>query len=474
MAYGSSEVPATDFAITTVNVPDRLDLRDMDDRKQLEDDSRERAFDPAVLRTWLPRITVLGVLAIIVFLLWEVADAWRTSLSAGPLSSRFTASLGVPVQIENVQFSLTPSPRLILGKVTVNNDAVLNQLAIRLTSRHIAQAYQGHGLSWGEASVGPSTITVAQGHDLLQLLPKLDGALPRGLGIIRFENLQISDQPWLNGSWQVDLERNSSSAFAKVLAHQSNGTGSVQVSLTPESPELVDFQAQAHYWPLPFAFVAPIETAGAEGKVSYSQLEVSQYSVSGPFGEIHGSLNGTNDSGWKISGVAQSDGIDVDGLLHQVAPPPKKTDEKTLDSGADSGSMAQGMATFSGRIEGAGSTLEEAVDLSTLVAPVHVRSAVLNGINLGFIAMNPSSSPDANGGSTRFSTLDAVLIASGRQTSLRDLHARAGALLALGEIDISQNHEISGLVHVDLGTTRVLAPIRVRVRGTLVQPKFGR
>jgi hypothetical protein len=469
MAYGSSDVPATDFAITTVNVPDRLDLRDMDDRKQLEDGSRQRSFDPAVLRAWLPRITLLGVLAIIVFLLWQVVDNWKNSLSAGVLSSRFTASLGVPIMVENSQFALTPSPRLLLTKVTINNDVVLNQVAIRLTSRHIAQAFQSHGLNWGETTIGPSKISIAQGHDLLQLLPKLDGALPRGIGLLHFEDLQFPDQPWLKGAWKVDMERSGNNGFTRVLAHQSTETGSLQVQLTPESPELVDFQIQIHHWVLPFGFATAVETAAAEGKVSYSQLDVSQFSVSGPFGEIHGTLNGADDGGWKVSGVAQTDGVDVDALLRQVAPPGKPE-----SAGAESTPIAQGVATFSGRIDGAGPTLTDAVDTSQLVAPLHVRSAVLNGINLGFIAMNPSSSPDANGGSTRFSALDAQLIVGGRQTTLRDLHARAGALLALGEFNVQENHELSGLIHVDLGATRVLAPIRVRVRGTLLQPKFGR
>jgi len=402
-------------------------------------------------------------------MLWQVVDSWRNSLSAEALSSRFTASLGIPVQIESTQFSLSPSPRLILSKVTINSDIVLSQVAVRLTPRHIAQAFQGQGLSWGEATVGASSISIGQGRDLLQLLPRLDGALPHGLGILRFEDLQISDQHFLNGSWHAELERSGGGGYAKVSAYQSSDAGSIQVQLTQESPELVDFEVQAHHWKLPFAFNAPVETASAGGKVSNSQLDVTQYSISGPFGEIHGSMSGAADHGWMIDGTARSDGVDVDALLHQVAPPPKK-----FEGEVESPAIAQGMATFSGKIEGKGQSLDEAIGASALVAPVHVRSAELNGINLGFVAMNPASNPEASGGTTRFSTLDAVLVANSQQTSLRDIRARAGALLALGDVNISGNHEMSGLVHVDLGSTRVLAPIRVRVHGTLLQPKFGR
>jgi len=60
MPYRSTEVPATAFAITTVNVPDRLDLRDMDDRK-LDEDTRRR-FDLTAFRVWAPGCFLLRFL----------------------------------------------------------------------------------------------------------------------------------------------------------------------------------------------------------------------------------------------------------------------------------------------------------------------------------------------------------------------------------------------------------------------------
>jgi len=469
MAYGSSDVPATDFAITTVNVPDRLDLRDMDDRKQLEDHSMRNRFDASVLRPWLPRIVIIGVLAIIGLIAWQAIDTWKSSLAAAPLSDRLSAAFGVPVQVENTQLALTPSPRLILSKISLNN-VVLNQVTIRLTTRHIAQAFQGSGFNWGEASVGPSSITMSQGHDLLQLLPRLDGAIAHGIGIVYFEDLQFPDQPWLKGSWNLSLERGSGGAFAKITAKQSSNKGYIQFVMTPQTPEIVGFEARASNWVLPFGLQTPIESVLAEGSASFAQVELTKFSLSGPFGEIHGSANAKSESGWQLSGNAVTDGLDLDAFLRQVAPPAKLSN----DGDADVGTMGQGMASFNGRFSGQGPTLQDAVDDSVLVAPLQVRSAILNGINLGFIAMNPGANPESSGGTTRFVALDATLVASSKQTTIRDLHARAGALLALGEVSVSPSHELSGVLHVDLGTTRVLAPIRVRMHGTLAKPKYGR
>jgi hypothetical protein len=472
MGYSSSDAPATDFAITTVNVPDRLDLREIDDRRIDEDGSRLRGVDAAALRAWLPRITIIIVLFVLAVLLWQVVDNWRASLAPEALSTRLTASLGVPIKVESTQFALSPSPRLILTKVTLNNEVELRDIAVRLTTRHVAEVFHGQSLAWAEAAVGASSVTLAQGHDLLQLLTRLDTALPRGLGVIRFSEIQVSDEPWLKGNWRVDLERAANGHFTQVQALQNSSGGSMQVVLTPESPETVGFELHASHWVLPFGFSTPVESASAEGKASYALLEISKYSLSGPFGEAHGSLQATNDSGWKIDGSLQSDGVDLDALLRQVAPPVKRQDGGESEGGGPT--MAQGLATVNGKIDGKGASLLEAAQSGSLVSKVNVRSAVLNGINLGYIAVNPSANPDSSGGSTRFASLDAVVVNSHKKTTVRDLRARAGALLALGEIDINENNEISGIVHVDLGTTRVLAPIRVHVHGTLSQPKFGR
>jgi hypothetical protein len=471
MANGSADVPATDFAITTVNVPDRLDLRDMDDRKQVEDDSRMRGFDPIVLRTWLPRITITAILIIVAVVLWQVFDAWRYSLSPEPLSNRLSASLGVPVKVEGSSLTFAPTPRLVIGKLTINNDVVLSRVEVFVTTRRIAQAFHGGGLKWAELAVGPSSVSVEQGHDLMQLLPKLDGALPKGVGLVRFSDLQFPGQPWLKGSWQLELDRGVS-GFAKVSAIQTTGGGTLQVDITPESPETVDFQLLAQHWVLPFGMKKPVEAASAEGKVSFAQLSVDRYSVSGPFGEIHGTVSGEASDGWKVSGLVQSDGLDVDALLREIAPSPKRPDSAGDAEGGTP--IAQGMASFNGRFDGKGATLDESVAAATLMAQVSVRSALLNGINLGFIAMNPGANPEASGGSTRFSSLEANIVATSKKFTVRELRARAGALLALGEVDVAENNDISGTLHVDLGTTRVLAPIRVRVHGTLAQPKFGR
>jgi hypothetical protein len=167
--------------------------------------------------------------------------------------------------------------------------------------------------------------------------------------------------------------------------------------------------------------------------------------------------------------VAQSEGIDIAALIQQVAPPANPDDANDTAP-----AMLQGTASFDGPISGKGTTLDDAIAASEFLGPVSVRSPVLNGINLGFAATHPGATVNAGGGSTRFISMEAIAEARGSDVTIRDIRAHAGALAAFGQISVSPDHKLSGLLHVDLGKTRVLAPIRVAVHGTVAKPEFGR
>jgi hypothetical protein len=116
----------------------------------------------------------------------------------------------------------------------------------------------------------------------------------------------------------------------------------------------------------------------------------------------------------------------------------------------------------------------EAASSAVFAAPVQVRWPVLNGINLGYAATRPGTTAGSGAGTTRFSALSAVVVASNGNVSFHDLRGHAGALAASGEVNMAADHSLNGLLHVELGATRVLAPIRVAVRGTISKPVFGR
>jgi len=468
MAYSGNESNATHFAITTVNVPDRLDLRDMDDRKHMEDDNRERSFDAAAFRTWLPRLLLIGLISGLAFVLFELIDTWHTALSAPQLSQRLSNTLGVPVRVESSQLIFFPKPQLVMRKVNVNEMAVLDTISVNVSTKHIAQYFQGHGWNWGEAVVGASSLTLAQCQQMANLIPHLDAALPSSLASLRIEHLEIPDQNLFPGAWDVSIARVIGKGFLTAAFIQHSKTGSLQIQFTPSvNPALIDFELEARNWVLPFGPTFAIEEAVASGQLSLDHVELHQFSLGGPFGAVRGQISASLDKGWTIDGAAQTEGIDLDALIRQMTPPAGDASKQ------DTPSVMQGTASFDGKFSGHGNSLEEAIGATVFQAPVHVRSPVLNGINLGFAATHPGANESVTGGSTRFSTLEAQIDAHADQVTFRDIRAHAGALAAFGQVSVAPSHALSGLLHVDLGATRVLAPIRVGVHGTIIRPEFG-
>jgi hypothetical protein len=103
-----------------------------------------------------------------------------------------------------------------------------------------------------------------------------------------------------------------------------------------------------------------------------------------------------------------------------------------------------------------------------------VRSATLNGINLGYAASRPSSGTANSSASTRFTKFDAAFAAGSSGVLFRNIHGVAGALSTQGELTVTPELALDGLVHVNLGGTRIQAPLRIHVRGTVAHPQFGR
>ncbi len=470
MSYGGSDMPPTHFAITTVNVPDRLDLRDMDDRKQVEEDTRQRRFDTGAFRAWAPRLFLIAVLALLAFALFEGIDTWRTALSPPQLSLRLSAALGVPVDVGSSQFSVTPAPKLILGRVDIDHGLVLDEISVGISYKQLGQTFQGRGWNWGEAVVHSHPLTLEQCQALLNLLPKSARAFPRTLSALRFPQLEIADEPWLAGPWDVTIARHSDIDMNTAVATMRGERGNVRLDLAAGTdPTTITFQLEAHDWKLPFGPGFALEELVGSGEVSAGRAELKQFSVGGTFGAIKGQVSATNEGNWIIAGSAESESVDLASLIRSVALPPNPD-----DAAMDAPTVIQGTASFAGRFDGHGKTIDDAIAATTFEAPVHVRSPVLNGINLGYAATRPSQAGVTSGGSTRFTGLDTVVVTGSHQTVFREIRAHAGALAAYGEVNLRPDHSLAGHLHVDLGQTRVLAPIRVAVRGTILRPEFGR
>jgi hypothetical protein len=498
---------ATQFAITNLNIPDRLDLRDFDDRKQ--GDETKRLHLEGIVR-WTVRIVVGLLLVGIVFGAIEAYSIWRNTISAASVSERLSVALGSKVTIEGTEVSLSPDPRLVVRKIRIADRVAIDEVSIGLGIQGLSEIMRGKGVHWGEAVVHSAHITPDQGNALLQLLPRLGKALPRGVTVLRFERLELDGQTWLKGAASLSTSRDSDGNFSLAILQQQLNKGTMRLQLAPASgaPEpaaaaqagtpgnaptstaagtaaspapattehsatvpSVRFQLEAKNWILPFGAKFPLEDVIALGQIDADHLEVSEYSIAGPFGLVQGRLLASRGAhAWTLDGTSGTDGMDLEALIHMVSP----LSDEDKDKEKIPPTMIQGTAAFAGRFEGKGDGLEEAFARASFSAPVVVRWAVLNGVDLGYVAIHPRTTGGTGGGMTRFTSMEANVNVAGGKVRISEIHGRAGALSTSGIAVLAPDLSLDGSVRVDLGVVRVQAPIRVDIHGTILKPLYGR
>ena len=183
---------STDFVITTVNVPDRLDIQEVRAREHEDDDRTERfRIDWYAIRTWVLRLLLLGMVVVAIFFGWDAVQPFREELSPSRIAERLSQATGQPVKIGSADFKFMPSPRFVISDVEVGTVWRSSSIALHFNWEDAWRALRGGGWIWGEATVGPMVIESAQAEFLLRTLPRLSTALPTSISTIRFESVEF-------------------------------------------------------------------------------------------------------------------------------------------------------------------------------------------------------------------------------------------------------------------------------------------
>jgi hypothetical protein len=464
-----TEFQSTDFAITSVNVPDRLDLREVDDRKQ-EEEASFYAKRRSRLRIWLRRLLPYVVVAAGLALAGSWLAGQRETLGAGRIAQRLSTALHIPVGIQDSRFRTTPSPAMILTGVDLGGQVHLDEVVLEFTAPSLWRALMSGQHRWGDVVISPTSLTFEQGNQLLTWLTSVNRIVPDSVTRVRFSQIRFPGSGLLPDRYDALIRREANGQFGSVTLHRLDGPGSMQLSLTRDAAGgPIAFQCDAADWQPPFAPRTSWSELVASGHISANAIDVDKFTLGSAFGALDGQIlvrrQDNSAVPWIVSGQINTIGIDLGTLIGQVT---------GVKDGADTSAAMLGAAAIDAVVSGAGVSPDDA--LSRLVAggEIKVRNAALNGINLGYAASRPAAHAAGGGASTRFTQFDASFVASSSGVALRKIHGVSGALSTYGELTVLPNFAIDGLLHVDLGGTRVQAPLRVHVRGTLEHPEFGR
>lgn len=455
---------ASSFAITTVNVPDRLDMQEERDRAEMEEYTEHRR--QVVLQAWLKRLLVAAIVIVFGGVVYGVLKPVRDQASASRVGERLSGAFKVPVKVAETEFRFLPSPRLILRGIDVGGEFGTEQVALLINWKDLWFALNGGQWVWGEATVAPTAMSAAQAIAAVKRVPGGTAGLPQTISTIRFESIQVSGSRLFPGRYEAAMRRGDDGRFGPlVLKELAGDDSSMQLQFRPSAGELgaIDFTLEAQRWAVPVGPRTRWNNVQASGSIRGNVLEVSSYTLAGYFGITTGTVFVAGDVEWVVTGTAEAGKVDVETVLESLRGPVQ---------GPSAGRPAamQGTATLNLVMLGRGATAEEAITHSAIAGPFTVRFAVLNGINLGLAATQGV----AASGVTRFTDFGGTVVASASGVRFEETGGRAGAMVARSNFTVAPDASIAGVVRVELGGQRIQAPMTLRISGTTSQPRFGR
>lgn len=455
---------STDFVITTVNVPDRLDIQEVRAREDEDDDRSGRSFlDWYAIRTWFVRLALLGLIAAACFFAWEASAPFREEMSSARIAERLAQATGQPVKVGSTGFRFAPTPRFVVSDIEVGSVWKSSGASIHFNWEDAWRALRGGGWIWGELSVAPTRLELGQAEFFVRTLPRLTSALPPSISTLRFESIQLSNVRRFPGTYEAVARRNADGKFGAVTLKSFDGGTTMSAALAPEG-DAIRLQFDTTNWAGSVGPAVTWNEVHATLRVRDGLVEVPEFLLAGFAGSVKGSAYAAGDAEWVVTGTASAANVDIELLLTHLAGEAGATPART-------GVPLAGTASMELLLAGRGPTLDAAIDATVASGPVKVRWAALQGINLGYVATRPGTQ---GGGVTRFTDLSAWVSGGPAGVAFQDITGRAGALAAYGEVAIASDRRISGSLKVDLGGTRLQAPLNVQIRGTLLKPDFGR
>ena len=452
---------ATHFAITTVNVPDRLDLQEERDRAESDEIADEQRRQ--LLRKWMKRLVVVAAIGVLGTALYSTLQPLQREVSAPKVAERLTEVFRRPVTVADTEFRFTPSPRMVIRGIQAG-DIRVDEASLLINWKDLWNALRGGQWVWSETTVAPMNLTAAQAGLMASALPAGANALSTKISTIRFESVRISDTEMLPGRYEALLRRGADARFGPLVIRELDAESTMRLALRPaqtsDGRPVLDFRLDADRWALPFGPKVKWNEVRANGRIDGKLIEISSYSLAGFYGVASGMMYAASDVEWVITGRAGATNLDIESIVQYLRKAPSGQEPVV--------SPLQGTATLDLTVVGRGTTLDEAIQQAILAGPFQVRWAALNGINLGLAATQGATA----GGVTRFTEFDGLLGASSAGIRFEETGGRAGALAARGDFTVAPDNAMAGTVRVELGGSRIQT-MTLRVRGSALEPRFG-
>lgn len=457
----------TDFVITSVNVPDRLDTQEV--RNRADVDSKLPTVD-RFHRDDVMRAVRWGIAALVLIGLawWAVRTAapLREAISPAGVEARLGRALGVPVSVRETSLRFSPSPRLVVTDTFVQSGFRLPEIAVLFDWRDALRGLQTSQWILGEVRVAPVDLTGEQALAVLNSVRRASG-LPAALTTIRFESVTFTELSLLPGRYEALVRRGAGQQeFGVVALKRLDGEGRVDLEITPVpvaggNPKFALF---ANRWPASVGPAVVWDEATAHGEFGAELLLVESFSVGARFGNFNGSASLVKrEQGWQLAGSLRSPDLNVGELARHAA-------GLSGVDGAESRMPLRGVGKLELTLAGSGTTAAETLRRASASGTGSVPGAVFSGLNLGLAATQGGAA--SAGGITRLTDLDFDVITSRGGLIVRNLNGRAGSLRLGGGFSVDPALQLNGSLRSEVASSRGAASALIQIGGPITSPTF--
>lgn len=355
------------------------------------------------------------------------------------------------VRISSLRLFVLPYPHLTIGGIEVGAKPYLQVRKVIVTPRLLTLFEEQkviREISLRDVVIGQRLVAKASAW----------GAKPAATGPspVRVERVEIRDadvnlKDLRLRQVDLDLELNETGSLAR--AQLEAGKGAVRATLVPKGREYA-LDIEARNWTLPAGPPLVLSSLVAKGSIGAEGLNLP--SISGRFydGALAGKFSIGWKEGWRLAGSLDLQQVDIKPLV----------------------AVFSREATLSGRLSATPVIDMQAASAAQLGEALHVESPfrIEDGVIYDFdLAAAPKALLDKNalkGGQTRFDKFSGYLIVDPAGYHLIDLEIASGVLKAEGEVSISPDLKLNGIIDASVKGTSALVSTPLAVTGTVQDP----
>ena len=356
-----------------------------------------------------------------------------------------SAMLQDPVKVGEIGFNFLPRPHIALNNITVGKEAHLTIASVRAMPDFLSLL--GARKVFHELALSDVAVSNA---GLGRLA--LSGAAPAEIRRITLNGVRLTIGDTVLSGFGGEVQMTSAGAPEKIQLR--NADGSLNLEMQPKG-EGFHFTASGSNWKTPFTPTLIFQAIEAQGVLQPSRLELNK--VDGRAYE--GLIEGKAALGW-AGGAVLAGNLEL-----------KHMNSTRLLSALGSDLSAEGELSARLRLDAKADRLDSLVEALRVGGGFEIKRGAARGFDL-IEAARSSGRAAARGGETKFEQLTGTVQYGQQESRLGDLRLTSGLLTAAGNLGISRDGKLNGMMNVELKSSAAVVRMPLAIGGTTKAPQL--